>query len=108
LNIIITPGEKIILSDQGTIEQPIEGSGELYLTNKRLLLIHKSGIIRKRETPLIDILLTQISYVKTEGFLRKALVIGVRERGGGIIAYKIHVNHPDSWMAKIYNLISSV
>ena len=103
--VIFSPDEKIILGARGTMEQPINGSGELYLTTKRLILIHKSGFIRKRETPLVDIRLDQISYVKVEGLLRKTLVIGV-PHGGSIIAYKIRVPNPESWQAEIYRLRS--
>ena len=101
--IIFSPDEKVILSAKGSIEQPVRGKGELYLTNKRIVLIHKSGFIRKRETPLVDIRLDQISYVKVEGMLRKTLVIGV-PHGGNVIAYKIRVQNPESWQAEIYRL----
>ncbi len=101
--IIFSPDEKVILSGKGSIEQPIKGKGEIYLTNKRLLLIHKSGLIRKRETPLIDIRIDQISYAKVEGFISKVLVIGV-PHGGTVIAYKIKVPQPDSWVAEILRL----
>jgi len=97
---VLFPGEKIILSSKAGIEQPIRGNGEAYLTEKRLLIIHKSGLIRKREIPLADIRLDQISYAKVEGWLLKTLVIGVSQ-GGTIIAYKIRVPNPDSWLAAI-------
>ena len=101
--IIFSPDEKVILSGKGSIEQPIKGKGEIYLTNKRILLIHKSGLIRKRETPLIDIRIDQISYAKVEGFISKVLVIGV-PHGGTVVAYKIKVPQPDSWVAEILRL----
>jgi len=97
---VLFPGEKIILSGKASIEQPISGDGEAYLTDKRLVIIHKSGLIRKKETPLVDIRLDQISYAKVEGWLSKTLVIGVPQ-GGTIIAYKIKVSNPDSWLAAI-------
>ncbi len=98
------PDEKVVLSGRGSIDQPISGDGEIYLTDKRLLLIHKAGMIRKRETPLLDIEIGQISYVKSEGTLRKVLVLGVKGTGGQILTYKIHVPNPDSWVAQIFNL----
>ncbi|MGC8988438.1 hypothetical protein [Infirmifilum sp.] len=101
-NIIFSPGEKVILSGKGRVEQPIRGEGELYLTNKRIVLIHRTGLIRKRETPLVDIRLDQISYAKVEGLLSKVLVIGIPQ-GGTVIAYKIKVSNPDSWLAAIYS-----
>ena len=60
-------------------------------------------MIRKRETPLVDIHIDQISYAKVEGFISKVLVIGV-PHGGTVIAYKIKVPHPDSWVAEILRL----
>ena len=66
-------------------------------------MIHKSGFIRKRETPLIDVKLENISYAKAEGLLRKVLVSGVHQ-GGLITAFKIHVKNPEAWVANIYNL----
>ncbi len=102
-SIIFDPDEKLILSSKARIEQPVKGSGEAYLTNKRLVLIHKSGLIFKKETPLVNIWLSEISYAKVEGLLSKVLVIGVTH-GGTVIAYKIKVSNPESWLAEIYNL----
>lgn len=101
---MFSPDERIILSAKGSLEQPITGSGELYLTDKRLFLVHKSGLITKRETPLVDIRINEVNYVKVEGSLRKVLILGVRGAGGQIIAYKIHVSTPESWLAQIYSL----
>jgi len=101
--VMFAPDEKIILSGKGTLEQPIKGKGEIYLTNKRLVLIHKSGLIRKKETPLVDIHIDQISYAKVEGFISKVLIVGV-PHGGTVVAYKIKVSNPDAWMAEIMRL----
>ncbi len=68
------------------------------------MLVHKSGLITVRETPVLDIRIGEISYVKVEGTLRKVLVIGVRGAGGQVQAYKIHVATPESWYGQIYNL----
>jgi len=106
-SIIFAPGENIILSGKGKIEQPIVASGEAYLTNRRLLIIQKSGLIRKRETPLVDIRIDMISYAKVEGLLSKVLVIGVPQ-GGSLITYKIKVPHPESWLSQILALKSSI
>jgi len=105
-SIILSPSEKILMSGSARIEQPLEGKGEAYLTDKRLIVIHKSGLIRKKETPLLDIRINQISYVKVEGLLSKVLVLGVTQ-GGKIITYKLKVPNPESWMSTIYNLLSS-
>lgn len=101
---MFSPDERVLLSGKGSIEQPITGSGEMYLTDKRIFLAHKSGLITKRETPLLDVEVGQVTYAKTEGSLRKVLVVGVRGTGGQVITYKIHVGGPESWVSQIYNL----
>lgn len=106
-SIIFIPGETVVLSGKGKIEQPIRASGEAYLTTRRLLIIQKSGLLRKRETPLLDIHLNMISYAKVEGILSKVLVIGVPQ-GGTVITYKIKVPHPESWLSQILALRSQL
>jgi zinc-ribbon domain len=101
---MFSPDEKVILSAKGSLEQPIRGSGEIYLTDKRMFLVHKSGLISKRETPLLDIPINEVTYAKVEGALRKVLVVGVRGSGGQVLAYKIHLSTPESWSAQIYSL----
>jgi len=101
---IFSPDENVILKARGHVEQPIEGSGEIYLTNKRLLLLHRSGMIRKKETPLLDVKMDMISYFKVEGILRKVLVLGVVSNAGIVITYKIHVPSPESWSSVLFNL----
>ena len=100
--VVFGPDETVILSGRGDIEQPIKGNGELYLTTKRLLLIHKSGLVRKKETPLVDIRLDQLSYAKVEGLLSKVLVLGVTQSNGIVVTYKIKVPRPDSWLNAIF------
>ncbi|MBI2183394.1 MAG: hypothetical protein HYU39_00385 [Thaumarchaeota archaeon] len=104
MSTVFGPDETVLLSSKGSMEQPVSGSGEFYLTTRRLLLVHKSGLIRKRETPLVDIGIDEISYFKVEGILRKVLVLGVRLQGGRIQAYKVHVRNPESWKTHIFNL----
>lgn len=101
---VFSPDENPVLSGHGSIEQPIAGSGELYLTDQRLMLVHKSGFISKRETPLLDVTIGEISYVRVEGSLRKVLVVGVRASGGKVQVYKIHVGQPKAWAAQLFNL----
>jgi hypothetical protein len=104
LSSIFSPDERILLSAHGSVEQPINGRGDLYLTDRRLVLIHRSGLIIRRETPLLDVELSQVSYVKAQGTLRRVLVLGVRSNGGQVSAYKVHVGAPDSWVAQIHSL----
>ncbi len=98
------PDEPVLLSRHASIEQPVSGSGTLYLTDRRLILIHRSGRIRKTETPLLDLTLEEISYARIEGTLWKVLVIGARTQGGRVITYKIHAQDPQVWKAQIYSL----
>lgn len=100
---MLSPGEKVILRGKGSIEQP-KGPGELYLTDKRLFLAHKVGVIRKRETQLLDVEIEQITYAKAEGILRKVLEVGVRGTAGRVLSCKIHVSGPEAWVAQVYNL----
>ena len=103
---VISPDENLVLSGHGSIEQPIAGSGELYLTDQRFMLVHKSGLISKRETPLLDVTIGEISYVIVEVILRKVLVVSLRAVGGKVQAYKIHVGQHEAWAAQISNLKS--
>ncbi len=98
------PDEPVLLSRHASIEQPVSGSGRLYLTDRRLILIQRSGRIRKTETPLFDLTLEEISYARIEGTLWKVLVIGARTQGGRVVTYKIHAQDPQAWKAQIYSL----
>ncbi len=104
MSVIFSPGESIIIKARGRVEQPIEGSGEIYLTNRRILLVHRAGMIRKRETPLLDVKIEQVSYFKVEGLLRKVLVLGVISNAGVVISYKVHVPAPESWASALFSL----
>lgn len=101
---IFSPNERILLNAHGSVEQPINGKGQLYLTDRRMLLVHKSGLIIKREMPLLDVEISQISYVKTQGTLRKVLALGVKSSGGQVAHYKVHVRTPETWVAQIMNM----
>jgi hypothetical protein len=68
---------------------------------KAAVLVHKSGLISKKETALLDVRLDEVSYAKVEGAIGKALVVGVRETGGQILPYRVHVSGPASWSAQI-------
>lgn len=101
---MFSPDEKVVLSDKGSIRQPVQGRGEIYLTDKRLFLAHKSGLVKKRDTLLLDVEIGQMTYAKVEGTLRKVLVVGVRGTAGMVLAYKIHVSDPDAWVSQIYDI----
>jgi hypothetical protein len=98
------PGEEVIISGEGSVEQVFVGKGELHLTAKRLFLAHRSGLVRKRETPLLDVEIGQVSYAKTEGMLTKVLVVGVRGTAGQVLAYKFKVPRADEWAEQILRL----
>ncbi|MDG6931746.1 MAG: zinc ribbon domain-containing protein [Nitrososphaerota archaeon] len=97
---VLFPNEKVVLSYSASVEQPVRGKGELYLTDRRLLLVHRSGVMRKRETALFDISFDKVSYLKVEGLIRKALVIGVTSQGGAVITYRVRVPDPTVLVAK--------
>ena len=92
------------MSGEGSVAQVFVGKGDLYLTAKRLFLVHKSGLVRKREASLLDVDIGQISYAKTEGMVTKVLVVGVRGTAGQVLAYKIKVPGPDAWVEQILRL----
>lgn len=101
---LLYPGEEVILSGEGSVEQVFVGKGELRLTAKRLFLVQRSGLVRKREAPLLDVELGQVSYAKTEGMLTKVLVVGIRGNAGQVLAYKIKVPRSDEWVEQILKL----
>src|SRR5438132_13491426 len=80
----------------------------LYLTDRRLILIHRSGVVRKPQAPLLGLTLDEISYVRVEGSLWKVLVIGARTQGGRVVTYKVHAQNPGVWKAQIYSLKGSL
>jgi hypothetical protein len=101
---LLYPGEEVIMSGESSVEQVFVGKGELHLTAKRLFLAHRSGLVRKRETLLLDAEMGQISYAKTEGLVSKVLVVGVRGTAGQVLAYKIKVPRADAWVEQILRL----
>ncbi len=100
----LSSGEKIILNDRGSVVKPIQGHGQLYLTDRRVVLIHRSGLVKIKETPVLDIEIPQISYSRIEGLLRRTLVLGVKAGNGQIVPYRIHVSREDKWHSEIYGL----
>ncbi len=94
------PGERVIISYPASVEQPVKGRGELFLTDKRLLLVHRSGLIMKKETVLFDIAFNQVSYLRSEGIIRKSLAIGVTSQGGIVITYRIRIHDPEMLVTK--------
>lgn len=100
----LSPSEMVILNSHGSIEKPVKGHGQLYLTDKRLVLVHRSGLIKIKETPVLDIEIPQISYSKIEGTIRRALVLGVKAGNGQVVAYRIRVAHEEKWHSEINTL----
>ena len=100
-------GEKVILNSHGAVTRPISGHGRLYLTDRRLLLVHRSGLVKVKETPVLDIGIPQISFSKIEGMLRRSLVLGVKSGNGQVVSYKIRVNREEKWSLEINALKGS-
>ena len=97
----LSPSEKVILNSHGSVEKPVSGHGQLYLTDKRLVLVHRSGLLKVKETPVLDIEIPQISYSKIEGMLRRTLVLGVKSGNGQVIPYRIRVAREEKWHSEI-------
>ena len=100
----LSPSEMIILNSHGSVEKPVKGHGQLYLTDKRLVLVHRSGLIKIKETPILDIEIPQISYSKIEGMLRRTLVLGVKAGNGQVVSYRIRVAREEKWHSAINTL----
>ncbi len=94
------------MNDRGSVVKPIQGHGQLYLTDRRVFLIHKSGFVKIKETPVLDIEIQQISYSRIEGLLRRTLVLGVKAGNGQIVPYRIHVSREEKWHSEIHGLKS--
>ena len=101
------PDEQVVMQGSCSIEQPLEGKGIMYLTTKRLILIHRSGMISRKETPLLDLPLRDISYVRVEGTVFKTLIVAARAMGGTLVAYKMHTQRTGAWAERISSVSSS-
>lgn len=92
--------ERIIKSSRVKIVDPSIGSGQLYLTNKRLIITRKFDIFRKYEDILISENLENIDSVKIKGFISKLLVIYIRT-ANIMKVIKLKINEPEDWQLSI-------
>jgi hypothetical protein len=83
-----------------------ETFGNLFLTNKRLIFEHTSGLFSKRVYVTLDLPLEGISNVSVEGMLQKKLVVYAKK--GFISSFPVHleflVKDPIQWQN---NMMSS-
>jgi len=77
--------------------------GNLFLTNKRLIFEHVSGLFSKRVYVTLDLPLEGISDVSVEGTFKKKVVVHAKK--GFVSSFPIHlefiVNDPLQWQSKI-------
>ena len=92
----------MIFSSRCRVEQPTECSGELYLTERRLIMIRSSGLLRRRAEVFFDEALQDISLVRSDGILRKAVTLSVRRPQGSVVTYRLKVPSAEVWASHIY------
>ena len=77
--------------------------GNLFLTNKRLIFEHVSGLFSKRVYVTLDLPLEGISNVSVEGTFKKKVVVHAKK--GFVSSFPIHlefiVKDPLQWQSKI-------
>ncbi len=77
--------------------------GNLFLTNKRLILEHESGIFTKRVYVTLDLPLDGVSSTSVEGMLGKKLVVYVKK--GFVSDFPVRldfsVKDPEQWQSVI-------
>ena len=77
--------------------------GNLFLTNKRLIFEHVSGLFSKRVYVTLDLPLEGISNVSVEGTFKKKVVVHAKK--GFVSSFPIHlefiVKDPSQWQSKI-------
>ncbi|MFX1368749.1 MAG: hypothetical protein ACFFAY_09145 [Promethearchaeota archaeon] len=56
-----------------------KASGTLYITNKRIILVAETGIVRKKTGPVFDFPLLYLNAVEEDGRLRKRLVLRMKQ-----------------------------
>lgn len=80
-----------------------ETFGNLFLTNKRLIFEHTSGLFSKRVYVTLDLPLEGISNVSVEGTLQKKVVVYAKK--GFISSFPVHleflVKDPVQWQNRI-------
>lgn len=99
--------EKVIMEEDCNEDKL--GSGYLILTNQRLIFQKgKTRLLtlsRKMSEVVLDIALNKISYVSTEGFLAKKLVVEVSDPSG--VVHKFGVFGTGKWRKTVEEAIKS-
>jgi hypothetical protein len=97
---ILSPEEKIVIVENARHKGVY---GELYLSNKRLIFQHTSGILTKRAYVTLDLPLEGIQNVAIEGTLIKHLTVYAKKGFVGSFPAKLDfsVNSPDLWHEKL-------
>jgi len=97
-------GERVERSAKATLLEPTKTKGQLYLTDRRLAMVRKQGLIRKKEVSVFDFPLGSISSARTEGLISKKLVVAAGSADGRVWTYKIEVGKTKAWSEAIGNL----
>ncbi|HYB45601.1 MAG TPA: zinc ribbon domain-containing protein [Nitrososphaerales archaeon] len=97
-------GERVERSAKATLLEPTKTKGQLYLTERRLAMVRKEGLIRKKEVAVFDLPLGSVSFARTEGLISKKLIVAASSADGRVLPYKIEVGKTKSWSEAISNL----
>ncbi len=97
---ILSPDEKTIVVENARHKGV---SGQLFLTNKRLIFEHVSGIMSKRAYVTLDLPLEGVHNVAIEGLTKKHLTVYAKKGFIGSFPAKLDfsVNGPNRWHEKI-------
>jgi len=103
---ILSPEEKVIIAEN-TRHKGV--SGELCLTNKRLIFQHRSGIITKRIYVTLDLPLEGVDNVAVEGLVIKHLTVYAKKGFISSFPAKLDfsVNSPDLWHKEIMGALGT-
>lgn len=83
--------------------------GNLFLTNKRLIFEHASGLFSRRVYVTLDLALEGISNTSIEGTFQKKLVVHAKK--GFVSSFPVHleflVKNPLQWQNKIMSMLKA-
>jgi hypothetical protein len=97
---ILSPDEKTILVENAKHNGI---AGKLYLTDKRIIFEHNSGIISKRAYVTLDLSLEGVHNISVEGIAIKHLTVYAKKGFIGSYPAKLDfsVDHPIFWHEKV-------
>ena len=111
---IIGKDEYIIIKRKATYEGgggikiPGRKTGELILTNKRIIFEYIQGLFSKKTFTPLDTPISEIVGVSGEGMFSKKLVIELRRRDGRTGRVKFTTSNVDEWIKEITILVTEM